>query len=876
MRTGLQPISLLAFVRPMKPWPLVSLSLLAGLHAAPGKDIAALERQGKEALTSQLWEIAEMRFKECLRDGPADAATRSRIAIHLAESLIRSGNPSEALDLLGQSFVVKNPETPFWRAQALAGQGRFGEAVAEFSSQLENPASPHRSEAGLTCASLLLALGRSLEALETLAKLLPATDPMTEGKIRLTEVEIRLDLGQTIEARGSMPDRGALPVTLQPLADLLEARILLDEGHPADAESRFQDLLLRPQGLSRTSYHSAAIFLADSMRALGKSEAASRELLAFIDTHRTSPLLEAMFRRIVQWLPEKLEATDPVLDRIATWIAEPSESATPPPYAATATHGGEPTYTWPQEPEVVAASELSLFALYTRAIGLRRVGTPEARALANRLFNRLRVGNPGHFLATRSLFQQARWRLDEGSVEAAFELLDTVRESAKFPELKGHAAFLEARTAYLKGDPDQAVRLFEEAAKSLEGEDARLATLQASIARLRLGDGSGVSLIQQDGGPADPSLEADLQLERALSATAPATRRSLIDEFLTRFPTHPRTAEARLAGAEAALSGPDPDLSYARAQLDTMDAMPENSPAPAASRIAMARLRIMDLAEDSSTSSVAQAIVDQYPGTLQATEAAFTLGRRLFQEGNYNRAGMVLVELAKNHPDAPQAEAAWLIAARAAALGGTPQSKEQALELFDKAIAAKGPLEPLAALEKSRHLIDLFRYPEATAFLERWLKKLPADDPLRLPVGLLLGEALFARGSGNPESLVKALAVYDQLLDLTKNHPALLDRLQFCRGKTLELLPDPKDPTKMREKEAFQAYHSVLEGDQPPAEWEYFELCGFKALALLEKAERWQAAITVAKKIASFNGPQAAEANARAVKLQLDHMIWED
>ena len=66
----------------------------------------------------------------------------------------------------------------------------------------------------------------------------------------------------------------------------------------------------------------------------------------------------------------------------------------------------------------------------------------------------------------------------------------------------------------------------------------------------------------------------------------------------------------------------------------------------------------------------------------------------------------------------------------------------------------------------------------------------------------------------------------------------------------------------------------MLETTTPPAEWKYFELCGFKALTLLEKAKRWQAAVNVARKIASFNGPGAKDAAARASKIQLEQMMW--
>ena len=89
-------------------------------------------------------------------------------------------------------------------------------------------------------------------------------------------------------------------------------------------------------------------------------------------------------------------------------------------------------------------------------------------------------------------------------------------------------------------------------------------------------------------------------------------------------------------------------------------------------------------------------------------------------------------------------------------------------------------------------------------------------------------------------------------------------------------MPDPQTPDLKREKEALIAYYSVLEREQAPAQWEYFEASGFRALALLEKARRWPAAIACAKKIASFRGPRAQEAAARANQIQLKYMIWED
>lgn len=877
IRAGKGALPLLASARPMKLWPLFPLFLLAQQPSLLGQGLAALTRQGDEALSHGLWEVAELHFRECLADPSLTGEAKSTIVVRLAESLIRAGNPTEALELLGQAVVAKNPETPFWKAQALAGQNHFSEAAGMFSELLANPGSPHRTETGFTLASLQLALGQADAALDSLATILPEADAATQAEIQLYRVEILLDLKRAADARQAMPSAQAIAVADRPLAAFLEAQLLLHEGRPADAEAGFQALVNHPQGQSLTRHHLAAIGLADAIAAQGNPDAAAKSLLAFLEEHTDSPVLDAIFQRLLQWLPKKPAATDPILERVGQWITPPvlpviGPIATTPTDTGSAAAGAWPTDTAPDE-----LTDLLAFSIYTRAVGLHRMATPESRAEAKLLLHRLRVENPGHPAASRALYQLARWLLDAGSTDQAFAILDTFRDTAKSPALQGEAAFLKARVACQNGDSKQAIQLFDEAAIALTGDQARAAKLQAAITRLRSGDLRGTTFIQQQGGPPDTALEADLELERALSSTPASAARSALEEFLTRFPDHARAPEARLAALEAALASVPPDLAFAKAQSEILTAAAEKSVALPAPRLALARLHLSDLSNDSAAAiAAAQSIIDTYPAEPAAEEAALTLGRNLFQTGSYNPARLVLEKLAAAAPNPARAQAAWLLAARSAALGGTPQSKEEALILFDKAIETQGPVSSIAALEKARHLIDIYRLAEASAFLAKWTKSLPADDPLHLPAGLLLGEALYAQGSGNPASLVEALAVYDKLLAHAKTHPALFNRLQYLRGTTLEQLPDEKDPAKKREKQAFQAYHSVLETTMPPAEWEYFERCGFRALALLEKAGRWPVAITVAKKIASFKGPRAEEAATRASQLQLKHMIWED
>ena len=71
--------------------------------------------------------------------------------------------------------------------------------------------------------------------------------------------------------------------------------------------------------------------------------------------------------------------------------------------------------------------------------------------------------------------------------------------------------------AYRDGDSSQAAALFEEAAASLDENDAKTARFNAAILHLIQNDGE-TPAPAGDGG--DPALAADLELERALIAGA--------------------------------------------------------------------------------------------------------------------------------------------------------------------------------------------------------------------------------------------------------------------------------------------------------------------------------------------------------------------
>jgi TolA-binding protein len=838
--------------------------------SAPAAEVPAQLRPGAEASAAGLWEIAALRFDQLFRDPKLPKTLKPQVAIRLAEAWIHTDNAAKALSLLRETYVASHPEAYFWKAQALAATGRITEAIETLTPALKSPSAAYRNEAVFTRASLQLSLNQAAAALLTLNSLSGSADAAIAAQARLRRAEILLDQGDTQNVRAALPAAADIGPSERPQAALINARLLLAEGNPDAAIPAFTALLEQPQGQSLARYHAAAIGLADALAAQGTPAAAASSLIGFIKDYPDSNQLDLLFARLLHWLPNSPTPDDPILTQLAEWIPP----LHPPPANFLNAATNDAVAAWPVE---IGKSDLVAHALFARASGLHRINTPETQATARSLLTRLRLDYPEHPLAAQALLQTGRWLLAQGHTRQAMSILDSAQDLATGPFLKGEAMFLKGQAAYAQDQFPQAGTLFETAAKSLPAQAADTARLNAAIAHLRQGKLVTITVTDENS-RMSPGTLADLELEQALVATPPAAAKAALETFLTRHPEHPRCPEARLAVSEAALATTPPDLAFARAQLEALAAATPAEPLPPA-RLALAKLRLADLSNTpKETIAAAKAFLETFATDPSAPDVTLLLGRNHFQSGDFNAARMILEKLAGADPSPPRAQLAWLLAARAAALVPSPQSREEAVMLFDHAIAIKAPLATIASLEKARLMIDLNRLAEATTFLRNWYDAIPKDDPLRLPTGFLLGEAITLEAGDDPKQLAEALAIYQKLLAHPKIDPATRHRLYYLCGQTLEQLPNPKDPTTKRIAEALEAYYSVLEAaaQTPPAEWDWFERCGFKALEIYEAAHRWQSAIAVAKKIASCNGPRAAEAANRARVLQLKHMVWED
>ncbi|MES2995478.1 MAG: tetratricopeptide repeat protein [Verrucomicrobiota bacterium] len=831
----------------------ITLAASSARSAAADDPVA----RGRDAMAARLWEIAAAHFTQALATPGLADAEKTRLTLLLAEANIRNGNHAQAIALLSRPVVAKDPATDYWRGLAFAGKGEFAAAAESLGKYAAAPSAPYHAEAILSLAEVHLAHNEPDAALATLERLISTPGPVA-ARASLGKAGIFLDLGRIEEAAVALPEPAALSPADRAAAAFIEARLLLLKNQPQEAAATFQTLVSQPAGQSLLRHHMATVGLADSLAATDKRNEAATALLALVEEQPASPALAEIFKRLLAWLPESPSLDDPVLVKTAEWIPE----TTTPSTGLIPTSGGGAASAWPVP---APQGDLPAYALYLRGVGLTRI--PAHAAEGAHLLNRLRLEYPGHVLAERALFQLAAHHLSTGNTARATAILESLRGGSASP-IKGEAAFLEARSAFEQGDAAAAAKLFSAAAASLDGSARVAAASNAVVALIR--GGLPLTAAQL---PENPEAAARLELEQALALPAAAARKAALEAYLKQ---HPGSSEARLAAATAALAMVPPDLVVARAQLDALTATEETAGiSPAA--LTLLRLRIADAENDSgAVIAIGRPFLKTSPAAPEAADAAYILGRHLFLTRDYNEARLVVEKLAAENPDSAHAQAAWLLAARAAALVPTSQSRQEAIVLFDKAISNNGPLGSLAKLEKARLLIDMGRLAEAAKFLRPWFDSLKPADPLHLPAGLLLAEAIYSQGASAGKSLAEALKIYDALLATAKSDQPIWNHIQYLRGLTLEQLSDLGNPAIKREREAFTAYYSVLERDTPPAEWHFFELCGFRALALLEKEKRWPAAIACAKRIASFKGPRAREAAERASQLQLKNMIWED
>jgi tetratricopeptide (TPR) repeat protein len=245
-----------------------------------------------------------------------------------------------------------------------------------------------------------------------------------------------------------------------------------------------------------------------------------------------------------------------------------------------------------------------------------------------------------------------------------------------------------------------------------------------------------------------------------------------------------------------------------------------------------------------------------------------------YRNGEHNKSRQLFGKIALENPESPLTSFCHYYAGMAAILEGTPQALKESVDLFENVIQIKGAIVLEARIQQARVLLDINRTEEAKISLNTVYKATSTSAQQR-EIGILLATALHTQGGKDSGQYTKAIAIYDKLLT-HKNIPlAWSNQIHYMKGQTLESM--------QQDKLALDSYYQVInkENIDPNApatqqEWKWFYQCGFKAIALLEKKQNYRAAVAIARKIASYGGPESEAYQKRARTLEMQHMIWEE
>jgi len=867
---------------------------LEGANDGPQIDRKALSELNKiadygeatKAMSDRLPGVAIVYFRALLRTPGLSDDARAATNHMLAEAIIRfsielGGDQklaAEALEILASKAQTMFPSTALWRAEALVSLGQYSEAEKVLRSIPKNH--PLSSESQIARARILIALNKRDQALIILNALSKKNNSTTSNTAALLAAEIHINTGKNDLALEALNRVGTDNPTSKKLKEYLAARLALDDNKTTEAVNRFQSLITAPdEHHSKRIYHACFLGLSDAQAANNDTDGAILTLQQFIDDYQDSHLLQAAFERLISHLPIAISTDDPSMQKLRLWAGEKPLTSE----SAILGSGDGVTSIQLSEATPMANHELTALALFYRAKLLTRTQSEqnllEATAILTRLRNIYSQSSqpPSELyleLFSASLLETAYIQLQQKELDLATHSLTVMEEITFSPQLKNQSSILRGEILAGKNDYEGAMRAFKGALFSTSEIIAKTASNNAGIMALKASNLLAFQKIINS--TQDSKIKTSLALERALWMCTESNiqGRNDLDAFIMANSGYSRENEARLALAAACVNISPPDIQLAKAQLEIIT--PKMKTAAEQAKITRIRIRAESLLQEwQSAAQAAESFLLKFKDSKDAASIEFKCAESYYHNEDYNKARRIFQGFEKKYPNNALIPYAQFYEAMSARLGGTAQSREECIAMFKKIIDTNHKLAAEARVQQSRLLIDLQRYTEAEATLNPMLESNKISLQQKLGAGVLMADCLQRQSLGEINKTNQAITIYNDLLKSENLSLAWIHRLHYLRGQAYESMKNNAD--------AFKSYYNVIIDDHrsdnlntKKEEWFWFYRCGFKALAMLEANGNWEAAVRVAKRVASFNGPRKQEADRRAKDLARKHMIWSD
>ncbi len=859
----------------------IPLALMHPVSAAPSSSTPESEmssitpyQQGIQALSDHLPELAVTRFAEAYKIPNLTVEQNREILYRLTEAQVRANQPEKALTTLNSKFFKNHPEREFWIAQALAAQGKFTESIERFKKL--NPKSSYIDDATLTLASLQLALNLKTDAITSYQKATKSKDVLTKLKATTALAEIYLENGDFKRAKAmvnSIPKDSKNGI----LKKVLDAQLSLNSKDYPDAIEKFSGFFASDYQLHPRLHQIALIGLADARYAAGQVQEARLGLTDFISNHQDSPILLLAFERLSKWSNQPMTATDPFYLQLQKWSGRDSDSATDFGIRIGSDFIVNPLPT----PNSLNTSSTFLRAIahYYYAKHTAELETASSLAKGQFELSAFRLAYPEHPFFGASIFDTAKIQIQLKQRLDALLTLQTLAELAKnksvtiAPEALAQAGFISGQLSVESEDYPEALKAFALATYINNKHLAAAAQINVALAALRSSDLAAFDA--QKAKITDQQLTSQLSIERALwlAHQKHPDAREALKSFLLKHPESPRVVDARIALASICATQVPLYPLLSKALIDSVDSStlsPEQL-----TNFTRTSFLLAELQQDWPAAIAAiDSYLEKFPRNKSRDEFRMRKGLTLYRNGEHNKARQLLGKIAMESPDSPLTEFCHYYAGMAARLEGTPQALKESIDIFEKVVRSKSQLSTDARIQQARVLLDIHRTEEAKISLNQVYKQ-NSDSPRQREIGTLLATALHTQGSEDPGQYAKAVAIYDQLLAHKNLSLSWSNQLHYMKGQALESMREPT--------QALNAYYQVInkenldpQASEEQQEWKWFYQCGFKAIALLEKQQNFHAAVSVARKIASYGGPESEAYSKRARALEMQHMIWEE
>lgn len=825
--------------------------------------------KAKEAIAQYLPDRAIPRIQQLLSQEGLDQLARNSLRTLLGEAQLRSGRATDAVATLSHADLREFSPALLWLGHAYTKLSRFQDAIKIYGRIDRRSMS---DDASLRIATLQMALGDTELASNRLTPLTESKDPdiAKEASFRLTD--LALVSGNATQAEKILGNIVPVGPAEEGLVLYLKGQILLARGERVAAIGTFQTLVNTPIAelkLPSAVYHASTLALADSIALEGNYSEGITSLLETLERFPNSPRIHEIFHRLEDWAGKDPTTLPLLIEKLKNdWI--------PQPVANPNTFGmvdGSSAGSFALSSSGRSVSRRSIYALHLLATFNLQSKEPEYQALALIQFRQLQAITTAetNSLLTDSLIQIGMYHFKAENFDLALSNFKLLRDFSSSPHMKAFGSAFVGQASLALNDPAQASSAFltaRDLAVEANLEDLKIAaTLNSAVALLATGN---AKTVEEFGlGLADPEAKAFLLLERGLflANRRDSRSRELLSRFLSEYPENPRYDEAALALAESALFIPR-DPAMARSQAATLKFDLVKQP------VLFARHALV-LLELGTGVEQANEFLSKLPKHDLAPRILFQLGQSYRTGGELGKenakigpAYFSFEKFLKLYPDHELAEAAKFLGALSAMGTGTKSSEVDALARYSELAAGDGPLASEAQIARVSLLIDSGQQALGLSEIDRELKKneIPDSDRYRLLI-------LAADASGQLNDNSKALAYYDALLAMPKLPIAWGNRAQFHRGQIFERLGENGD--------ALEAYLSVVNRDFDPEqasiiEWKWYDKCGIEgALALLEKAERWEAAVKLARRLARSGSPRAEDAAASAKRIELEQQIFQ-